>query len=155
MDLSFLHSNVQNSLEEFHIKTNIRYRNIGFSSKSLRDLDDVTHTLRELLPNYALWELPSMQTAPKQTISRKGFQEKILAIKHEGLIIHQPEQWLSQWSLLEKQAFWSALGMSHANKKVVFVSAESDEFQQTNNGYFKSQLLDGLSINLWRPVRAA
>lgn len=154
MDLNFLHNTLKTRLEQSHLKANIRYHNIGFSSKNLRDLDDITQTLRSLLPNYTLWQQPGMQSAPELMISRKNFQDRILAANQAGIIIHQPEQWLSQWSLVEKQAFWSAVGMWHGNTKLVLTFAESDEFQQINNAYFKAQPLDGLAINFWRPARA-
>ncbi|MBE0472324.1 MAG: hypothetical protein IBX55_22795 [Methyloprofundus sp.] len=87
-------------------------------------------------------------------ISRKHFQDQILTANQAGIIIHQPEQWLCQWSLLEKQAFWSAVAMWHGSTKLVLTFAESDEFQQINNAYFKSRPLDGLAIKFWRPARA-
>ena len=154
MDLNFLHSTLKIKLDKFHLARNIRYRNIGFSSKKLNDLDDVTQTLRSLLPSYALWQQPNVQSAPAQIISRKDFQDNILSANHDGIIIQQPEQWLSQWSLLDKQAFWSAISMWHGTTKLVLSFAESDEFQQINNAYYKPQVLDGLAINFWRPAHA-
>jgi hypothetical protein len=127
---------------------------VGLSSKSLLDLDDITQTLRALLPSYALWQQPKMQSTPELMVSRKLFEEKILNTPEEGVIIHQPEQWLNQWSLLEKQAFWSTIAMWHSTKKVVLVFAESDEFQTINNAYFKDKPLDALAIKVWRPARA-
>jgi len=154
MDLNFLSTMLKDVLEQHHSASNLRYCNVGFSSKSLRDLDDITQTLRALLPRYALWQQPKMQSTPELIVSRKYFEEKILETQEEGVIIHQPEQWLNQWSLLEKQAFWSAIAMWHSSKKVVLVFADSDEFQIINNTYFKETPLDGLAIKLWRPARA-
>jgi len=154
MDLNFLNTSLKEALDQYHSKNSLRYCNVGFSSKSLRDLDDITQTLRALLPNYALWQQPKMQSTPELIVSRKLFEEKILETSEDGVIIHQPEQWLNQWSLLEKQAFWSAIAMWHSTKKVVLVFAESDEFQIINNTYFKEKSLDGLAIKLWRPARA-
>jgi len=153
MDLNFLQGRLKEALEQSHLKRNIRYCNIGFSSKNLADLDDITQSLRLLLPGYGLWQTPSMQGAPDLLASRKQLIDQILASKQQGIIIHQPEQWLSQWSLVDKQAFWSALGMSHGHTKVVLSFAESNEFQQINNKYYKLTPLTGLAINLWRPAR--
>lgn len=154
MDLNFLSTTLSTTLEQYHTESSLRYCNVGFSSKSLRDLDDITQTLRALLPRYALWQQPKMQTTPELIVSRKLYEAKILATQEEGVIIHQPEQWLNQWSLLEKQAFWSTVAMWHSTKKVVLVFAESDEFQIINNAYFKEKPLEGLAIKLWRPARA-
>ncbi|MCK5356085.1 MAG: hypothetical protein KAJ63_13285 [Methyloprofundus sp.] len=154
MDLNFLHNTLKTTLDQAHLSSCVRYHNIGFSSKNLRDLDDITQTLRSLLPNYTLWQQPNMQSAPEMFISRKNLQEKILSSSQDGIIIQQPEQWLSQYSLLEKQAFWSSIAMWHGSTKLVLVFAESDEFQKTNNAYFKAVMLDGLAINFWRPARA-
>ena len=154
MDLNFLNTTLKETLDQYHSENSLRYCNVGFSSKSLRDLDDVTQTLRALLPRYALWQQPKMKSTPELIVSRKHFEEKILETPEEGVIIHQPEQWLNQWSLLEKQAFWSAIGMWHSTKKIVLVFAESDEFQTINNAYFKDKPLDGFAIKVWRPARA-
>ncbi|MDC9727753.1 MAG: hypothetical protein PSN04_00295 [Methyloprofundus sp.] len=154
MDLNFLSATLKTTLEQYHTESSLRYCNVGFSSKSLRDLDDITQTLRALLPRYALWQQPTMQSTPELIVSRKLFEAKILATPEEGVIIHQPEQWLNQWSLLEKQAFWSTIAMWHSAKKLVLVFAESNEFQIINNTYFKEKSLDGLAIKLWRPARA-
>jgi len=154
MDLNFLSTTLKAALEQHHSEGSLRYCNVGFSSKSLRDLDDVTQTLRALLPSYALWQRPKMQSTPDLIVARKLFVEEILETPEEGVIIHQPEQWLNQWSLLEKQAFWSAIAMWHNTKKLVLVFADSNEFQIINNAYFKEKPLDGLAIKLWRPARA-
>ena len=154
MDLKFLQHILKETLDKSHLSKKVRYQNIGFSSKSLADLDDVTQTLRVLLPDYEVWKSPGKHDVPAMAISRKKLQDKILASTHQGIIIHQPEQWLNHWSLVDKQAFWSALGMWHGRTKVVLSFAESDEFQQINNAYFKSQSLDGVAINFWRPARA-
>lgn len=154
MDLNFLHSSLKTTLENFHIKSNIRYRNIAFSSKKLADLYDVTQTLRSLMPGYAVWQNPGKQGAPESLTSRKNFLECISGIQQEGVIIHQPEQWSSHWPLLEKQAFWSTVGMWHGHTNIILVFAESHEFQKINNDYFKPSSLDGLNIRMWRPARA-
>jgi len=154
MDLNFLQTTLKTNLEQYHQNPNIRYRNIGFSSKNLHDLEDVTQTLRSLLPRYELWQYPNIQNAPEPRISETNLKKQILATNKEGIIIYQPEQWTSYWGLANKQAFWSTLGMWHGNIKIVLVFTDSNEFQQVNNNYFKSQPLDGLSINIWRPTRA-
>jgi len=154
MDLNFLHTSLKSVLTQFHLKSNLRYQNIALSSKNLADLDDISQTLRSLLPGYAVWKSPSKQGAPESLISRKSFLDSISRVKQEGVIIHQPEQWLSHWPLLEKQAFWSTVGMWHGQTNVILVFAESHEFQSINNGYFKSLSLEGLNIRIWRPARA-
>ncbi|MCK9608998.1 MAG: hypothetical protein M0R33_21385 [Methylomonas sp.] len=154
MDLNFLQNSLRESLTQFHLSPTIRYKNIAFSSKKLSDLDDVTQTLRSLLPGYSVWQNPGRQGAPKSISSRQTLLHCISDIQQEGVIIHQPEQWSSHWPLLEKQAFWSALGMWQSQINVVLVFAESDEFQQINNAYFKPKLIDGLTISVWCPMRA-
>jgi hypothetical protein len=154
MDLNLLKKLLRNALAQFHQGQQVRYHNIGFSSKDLQDLDNVTQTLKELLPDYIHWEGPGIMDAPIGTITRSDYAHAILSAPVDGLIIQQPEQWLSHWQLTDKQAFWSDLGMWHGTKKVVVVFAASDEFQQINNAYFKPRLLDGVPIKLWRPARA-
>ncbi|GAW86199.1 conserved hypothetical protein [Bathymodiolus platifrons methanotrophic gill symbiont] len=154
MDLNYLQNTLKTNLEQYHQKENIRYRNIGISSKNLHDLDDVTQTLRGLLPNYELWQYSGIQNAPEARTNKKNLEKQILAVQKEGIIIHQPEQWTSYWSLADKSAFWSTLAMWHDNIKIVLVFTASNEFQQINHNYFKPQPLDGLFIQIWRPTRA-
>ncbi len=156
MDLEYLQRQLKETLEQVHLEDNIRYCNVGFSSKNLEDLDDITQSLRVLLPNYVVWREPGIQGVPSSHVFRKQLQEKIFKSEHQGIIIHQPEQWLCEWLLLDKQAFWSKLSMSHGATKVVLSFAESDEFQQINNKYFKlsPSPLAGLLINTWIPNRA-
>jgi hypothetical protein len=154
MDLNFLQNSLRECLSQFHLSPNIRYKNIAFSSKKLSDLDDVTQTLRGLLPGYTIWQNPGRQGSPKSITSRKVLLQCISDIQQEGVIIHQPEQWSSHWPLLEKQAFWSDLGMWQNQINVVVVFAESDGFRQINNAYFNSKIIDGLNVSVWRPIRA-
>ncbi|MDF1584714.1 MAG: hypothetical protein P1P78_15585, partial [Methyloprofundus sp.] len=85
MDLNFLQNTLRTALEQAHLKPTIRYHNIGFSSKDLCDLDDITQTLRGLLPGYTLWRQPGMQSAPESVISRKHFQDQILTANQAGI----------------------------------------------------------------------
>lgn len=118
-------------------------------------LDVIAQNLRILLPNYTVWSEPGNIATPPCNISRRDYVKAILSVDGDGLIIQQPEQWLSYWPLTDKQALWSALSLWHDSKKVILVFAAGDEFQQINNAYFKPLGLDGLPIQLWRPVRAA
>jgi hypothetical protein len=154
MDLNYLHETLSLSLAQFHQPVNIRYRNIAFSSKDLGVLDDITQSLRRLLPEYGLWVNPGVMNAPESAISRKTFLDTISSLPREGLIIQQPAQWLNHWPLTEKQAFWSTLGLWHGGLKIITVFAAGDEFQQINNAYYKAHVLEGLPIKLWLPARA-
>lgn len=154
MDLNFLYESLSLSLVHFHQPVHVRYRNIAFSSKDLSVLDDITQSLRRLLPEYGLWVNPGVMSAPESVISRKAFLDTIRLLPKEGLIIQQPAQWLNHWPLTDKQAFWSTLGMWHDAIKIIIVFAAGDEFQQINNAYFKSHALEGLPIKLWLPAHA-
>ena len=154
MDINLLQDVLTSALNQYHLNKIVRYKNIGFSSKDIGEIQDVAQTLKTLLPNYSYWEDPEVTQAPSAIITRHNFINSILSVPTEGLIIKQPEQWLNAWSLLDKQAFWSDLGMWHDAKKVIVIFAASNEFQIINNAYFKPQLLDGLPIKLWIPARA-
>lgn len=155
MDLNFLHETLSNLLTRFHQPAHVRYRNIAFSSKELSVLGDITQSLRRLLPEYGVWISPNVMHAPDSTILRKDLLDTIMSLPKEGLIIQQPAQWLNHWSLTDKQAFWSTLGMCHDTIKIIIVFAAGDEFQQINNAYYKSHALEGLPIKLWLPARAS
>lgn len=154
MDINLLQDVLMSALNQYHLNKIVRYKNIGFSSKDIGEIQDVAQTLKKLLPSYSYWEDPEVTHAPSAINTRHNFINSILSVPTEGLIIKQPEQWLNAWSLLDKQAFWSDLGMWHGAKKVIVIFAASNEFQIINNAYFKPQLLDGVPIKLWLPARA-
>lgn len=154
MDINLLQDVLMSALNQYHLNKIVRYKNIGFSSKDIGEIQDVAQTLKKLLPSYSCWEDPEVTQAPSAINTRHNFINSILSVPTEGLIIKQPEQWLNAWSLLDKQAFWSDLGMWHGAKKVIVIFAASNEFQIINNAYFKPQLLDGVPIKLWLPARA-
>lgn len=154
MDLSFLNNALKQTLDQFHLDPKIRYKNIAFSSRIIADLNPITQSLSSLLPEYPVWKTPGEQGAPQFISSLKFILECIADVKQEGVIIHKPEEWTNNLPLLEKQAFWSALGMWQKPTKVVLVCAESNEFHKSNSAYFNPQIIDGFNITLWRPKRA-
>ena len=154
MDINLLQDVLLSALNQYHLNRIVRYHNIGFSSKDIGEIQVVAKTLKTLLPDYTYWEQPDHTQAPSTIITRHNFKNSILSVPTEGLIIQQPEQWLNAWPLVDKQAFWSDLGMWHGTKKVIVIFAASNDFQIINNAYFKSQLLDGVPIKLWLPARA-
>ncbi len=154
MDLNYLNRTLKKVLAKYHIPSAIRYRNIAFSSKNLADLDDVAQALRSILPDYWIWQIPGIKGAPDSLTNRKHFLQAIFQSQHDGVIIQQPEQWTSNWSLLDKQAFWSDISLKHGSTNVVLVFAESHSFHEINSNYFKQLPLDGLNVRIWLPIRA-
>ena len=154
MDLKFLDESLASSVERYHLNPNVRYRNIAFSSSDLAVLDDITQSLRRLLPQYCLWESPRILTAPDSNISRRELINSIKSFTHKGLIIKHPAQWLNHWQQGDKQAFWSTIAMLHNCTKVIIVFAAGSDFQQINSSYYNFYTLDGLPIKLWLPARA-
>jgi hypothetical protein len=128
-----------------------RYRNLGFSSKDFAVLNQITQTLKTLLPDYTVWDVnqPNLNNTPPQTCSRKDFIEQAFDLSRTGLIISEPDFWLSRWHILDKQAFWSALSTRFGGHNVIVVFPENHAFAQINQHYFYSKTLDSTPITAW------
>lgn len=140
---------LKNSLTTYHAQ-NLRYRHLGFSSKSLATLDKTLQTLLQLLPDYRVWngENPDA-TAPALLISRKKFIDLTFEDSPQGLIIFQPQSWLNRWQILDKQAFWSALSSHHGGHNVIVLFIESPDFAKVNHRYFYPESLTGTPLTAW------
>lgn len=146
MNLEFA---LKNCLSTYHTQ-NVRYRHLGFSSKSLVTLDKTLETLSHLLPNYRVWngEKPDCN-APALQISRKKFVDAVFADSPQGLIIFQPQSWLNRLNILDKQAFWSALSSHHGGHNVIVLFLESPDFATVNHRYFYAEPLTGTPLTAW------
>lgn len=150
MTLLPFENQIKTILTEFHSPTQ-RYRNLGFSSKDFVALNQITQTLKILLPDYTFWEgnEPNLNSAPPFTCSHWDFIQQAFDSLHTGLIISEPDYWLSRWQILEKQAFWSVLSTRFGGHNVIVVFPENYAFAQINQHYFYSKMLDSIPITAW------
>lgn len=133
---------------------NVRYRHLAFSSKELPVLDELASVIKKILPDYALWDgnQPNSQE-PDVLCSRFDFIQQAFNTPKTGLIIVRPDQWLRHWSLLDQQAFWSALSARHGGHPVVVIFTGGNDFAQQNNHYFAPHTLQGTTITLWTSIK--
>ena len=61
MDINLLQDVLMSALNQYHLNKIVRYKNIGFSSKDIGEIQDVAQTLKTLLPNYSYWEDPGVK----------------------------------------------------------------------------------------------
>lgn len=139
-----------NCLADYQAPTQ-RYRNLGFSSKDFVALHQITQTLTTVLPDYTVWDAnqPNLNNAPLLNCSHWDFIEQAFDSLDTGLIISEPDYWLSRWQILEKQAFWSALSTRFGGHNVIVVFPENHAFAQINQHYFYSKTLDSTPITAW------
>ena len=155
MDTVFLEQQLAELFAHYHAPDK-RYCHTAFSSKDLVLLDELITALNNVLGNYTLWHgyQSEPNNAPPPRCSRSQFIQQVFN-NDTGLIICYPEQWLRYWSLLDKQAFWSALSSRHGGRNVIVVFAENAEFAQLNQHYFTSQPLAATAINFWVSTRTS
>ena len=153
MNTAFLAAPLRKIFDHYHA-SNQRYRHLAFSSKDFALLPDITITIKSCLPNYQVWDgnQPIAQS-PSVDCSRFDFIQKTFA-QPEGLIIVQPDYWFRHWSLLDVQAFWSALSTRSGGQNVIVVFAQSNEFSHINQHYFLPSELQGTAITLWVSSKA-
>jgi hypothetical protein len=132
----------------------VRYRHLVFSSKDMALLDNLTVVLKELLPDYQIWDAqPSQQnSAPAFPCWRKDFIQQAFHCE-QGLLIVEPDHWLQSWQTTDKQAFWSALSTRHNGQPVIVVSSENHEFLKLVPAYFSPHLLTSAAVTLWTSVK--
>lgn len=156
MDTVFLEQQLAELFARYHAPC-LRYRHTAFSSKDLVLLDELIDALKKVLGNYTVWHGYETEpnNAPSPRCSRLQFIQQVFASESAGLIICYPEHWLRHWSLLDKQAFWSALSSRDGGHNVVVVFAENTEFAQLNQRYFTPQPLASTAINFWVSTRTS
>jgi len=145
---------VKNQLTQIlttHHAANVRYQHFALSSRELAVLPQLSLSLSELLPEYSVWAGDETETnnAPPTLASRSEFINAAFKMRHQGLIITQPNFWLQRWSNLDKQAFWSALSSRHGGHNVIVIFPESNEFKRLNLNYFNPKPLNNLPVTLW------
>jgi hypothetical protein len=155
MELAFLHGVIKDTIKKYHLHPGLRYVNICFSSKNIKVLDEVCTAVRITLPTYQVWSHPDTDFTPTHVVRKKVYLEEVNNNSCDrGLIIHKPEQWFVNWSLLDKQAFWSERALNHNSSKTIILFADSNEFRRLNINYYKEVQLPGVDISLWLPARA-
>jgi hypothetical protein len=133
---------------------NVRYRHLAFSSKELPVLDELAIAIKKILPDYTVWDGNNpTPLAPEAHCSRFDFIQQAFDIQRMGLIIVRPDQWLRHWSLLDKQAFWSALSTRHRGHPVVVIFSGGNDFAKQNNHYFIPHALQGTAVTLWTSTK--
>lgn len=156
MNTPLFEAPIKTILTDYHVPT-LRYRHLAFSSKNLAMLEQITDALQTLLPEYTVWngEKPDLNAAPVTGCPRQDFIAQAFDAPHAGLIISQPEYWLSRWDILDKQAFWSALSTRHGGHHVIVVFAEGDSFAKINQHYFRPLILESIPVTAWVSTKTA
>ena len=128
---------------------NVRYRHLAFSSKELPALDQLATAIKKILPEYTVWDGNQQIAQASDThCSRFDFIQQAFDTQQTGLVIVRPDQWLRHWTMLDKQAFWSALSTRHGGHPVIVIFSNGNDFAQQNNHYFVEHSLQGTSISL-------
>jgi hypothetical protein len=131
-----------------HNAPNVRYRGLGLSANAPEDLALITETLQTLLPDYILWEL-GQNCAPELPCHRAAFIEQAFEVFQRGLIISLPEEWMYEWSNLDKRAFWAAISETYGRHAVIAVFADTFDNTRLVEPYLNAKPLSSLPVRVW------
>ncbi|RKZ92551.1 MAG: hypothetical protein DRR19_03875 [Candidatus Parabeggiatoa sp. nov. 1] len=131
-----------------HNAPNVRYRGLGLSANAPADLAIMTETLQTLLPEYTLWEL-GQNGVPELPCHRAVFLEQAFEVFKRGLIIYLPEEWMYEWSTLDKRAFWAALSETYGRHTVIAVFADTFDNTRLVEPYLNVKPLSSLPVRVW------
>jgi len=127
-----------------------RYRGFAFSSNSSEELKDINDELLKYLAPVEEWSKPGLFTAPNIPISRMSFCDNVFRIKHpNGLLINYPEEWMFNWTELDKGVFWSQLSQTYGlNTIYVTIKGTPLNIKEISK-YFKPHKLSDSKISVW------
>lgn len=126
-----------------------RYQGIVITSNNLMDQDKLSATLRQHYPYFDYWHHPSIDPAPSLDCYITEFCECAFHTPRQGLLIVDPEQWLSRWNLPNQGTFWSRLSGHHAGYPVIVLAKDVIATTQLLETYFKPQSLSSAEARLW------
>lgn len=126
-----------------------RYKGIALSTLDIKSLGFLVNVIEKELPEYDIWREIGVGGAPPLFSSRRIFLEMTFEKKSPDIVIVSPEEWMFDWSKLDKRSFWSALSETYGRHNVIVLFAETHESKNIIMDYFNCTNLIGLPIKLW------
>ena len=138
---TFLHSRVD---------TNPRYLGCAFSSNDISQLTKLHADLLKFLSPIEEWARPGEFNSPAVPISRRKFCDLVFSQHHQkGLLIQFPEDWMFDWTELDKGVFWTSLSQTYGVNKIYVIFRGTPSNIQEVCKYFNQVGLDNLNISVW------
>lgn len=126
-----------------------RYQGIVITNNDLMVQQKLSDTLRESYQDFDYWHHPSVDTAPALDCYVTEFCERAFHTPRQGLLIVDPEQWLSRWNLPNQGTFWSRLSGHYAGYPIIVLAKDAIATTRLLETYFKPQSLSDAEARLW------
>ena len=126
-----------------------RYKGLIVSTKDQQNLAQLVNILQQELKGFDFWLENTDTNTPSPPVSRSLFNQLVFEQSHPGLILVSPEEWMFDWSILDKRSFWSALSETYGGHIVIAVVAETSEFNKIIQNYFVQRNEESIPFNIW------
>jgi len=129
---------------------NYRYRGIAFSTNTSSDLKKLNDDLLKYLSPIEEWSSPGDFNSPQIPISRLDFCELVFRTPHPNrLLITNPEEWMFNWTELDKGVFWTQLSQTYGLNDIYVTYKGTPLITQEVSKYFKLRNLADSNISVW------
>lgn len=126
-----------------------RYQGLVITSNDLMVQEKLSATLHQHYPDFDYWHHPGMGSTPALNCYVTEFCQCAFHTPRQGLLIVDPEQWLSRWNLPNQGTFWSRLSGHYAGYPVIVLAKDAIATTQLLETYFKPQSLPSAEARLW------
>ena len=132
-------------------KQDKRYLGIAFSSNSPAQLKKIKEDLLRHLSPIEEWESPGTFSSPEVPVSRLQFCQSAFVNRHpQGLLINLPEEWMFDWSVLDRVAFWNMLSQTYGMNRVYVIFRGTPTSMQAVGNCFEPQDLGKSNVTVWK-----
>ncbi len=126
-----------------------RYKGLILSTNDQQKLTQLVDMLQQELKGYDFWMENTDDNTPSTPVSRSLFNQLVFEPGRPGLLLVSPEDWMFDWTLLDKRSFWSALSETYGGHIVIAVIAENSEFNKIVKDYFFKQSVESSPFQVW------
>lgn len=129
--------------------TSCRYQGVVISCDYLPRQSELAEAVREYYPAFDYWHQADAADAPPWGCYVTEFCQNVFRKTRQGLIILDPEQWLSQWSGANQATFWSQLSGHYAAAPIIAIAKDVPATTQHLENHFKPQRLTDARTRFW------
>lgn len=127
-----------------------RYLGCAFSSNEISQLKKLHAELLKFLSPIEEWAQPGEFDSPMVPISRSKFCDLVFSKRHQnGLLIQFPEEWMLDWTELDKGVFWTTLSQTYGVNKIYVIFKGTPSNIQEVSKYFNQVSLDNSNTSVW------
>lgn len=135
---------------QFRESVSPRYLGCAFSSNEISQLKKLHVELLKFLSPIEDWTQPGEFDSPAVPISRRIFCDLVFSKRHQnGLLIQFPEEWMFDWTELDKGVFWTTLSQTYGVNKIYVIFKGTPSNIQEVSKYFNQVSIDNSNTSVW------